>query len=71
SAGVNPASITNGLTGLTTASTSADNVRTDIIKLMAAFQTANFDPANLVLIMPNTLCMALAVLATSLGTKQF
>lgn len=71
SAGVNPASITNGLTGLTTAGTSADNVRTDIIKLLAAFQTSNFNPANLVLIMPNTLAMALSVLATSLGTKQF
>lgn len=68
---VNPASLTNGLTGLTTAGTSADNVRSDIIKLLAAFQTSNFDPANIVLIMPNTLCMALAVLATSLGTKQF
>lgn len=71
SAGVNPASLTNGLTALTTAGTSADNARTDVIKLLAAFQTSNFNPANLVLIMPNTLCMALSVLATSLGTKQF
>jgi HK97 family phage major capsid protein/HK97 family phage prohead protease len=69
---VNPASLTNGLTGLTTAGTSADNVRTDIIKLIAAFQQPyNLDPSNLVLVMPNTLCMALSVLATSLGTKQF
>lgn len=70
-ANVNPASLTNGLTGLTTAGTSADNVRSDIIKLIAAFQTSNFNPANIVIIMPNTLCMALSVLATTLGTKQF
>jgi len=71
SAGVNPASITNGVSALTTAGTSADNVRTDVIKLMAAFQTSNLNPANLVIVMPNTLCMALSVLTTSLGTKQF
>lgn len=70
-ANVNPASLTNGLTGLTTAGTSADNVRTDIMKLIAAYQGGNFDPATIVLIMPNTLCMALSVLATSLGTKHF
>lgn len=72
SSGVNPASLTNGVTTVgASAGTSADNARTDLIKLLAAFQIAQFDPANLVLIMPNTLCMALSILTTSLGTKQF
>jgi HK97 family phage major capsid protein/HK97 family phage prohead protease len=70
-ANVQPASITNGVTALSSAGTTADNVRTDIISLVAAFITANVDPSGLVIIMPNTLALALSILVNSLGQPEF
>ena len=40
-ANVQPASLTNGLTPLTSAGTSADNIRTDISRLVATLRRAN------------------------------
>lgn len=71
SSGVNPASITNGLTALTTAGTTADNARTDVGVILKAFLEANKNTANLVFIMPNTLAMSLALLRNSLGQREF
>lgn len=68
---VSPASITNGLTALSSAGTSADNARTDIQNLLESFILANINPTNLVLIMPNTLALALSLLRNSLGQKEF
>jgi HK97 family phage major capsid protein len=71
SAGVNPASITYGVTPLTSAGTSADNARTDLISLLSQFAEVNVDPTNLVLIMPNTLALALSLMVNSLGQAAF
>lgn len=70
-ADVNPASITNGLTPLSSAGTSADNVRTDIQNLLEQFILDNVDVESLVLIMPNTLALALSLMVNSLGQAEF
>lgn len=71
SSGVNPASITNGLTALSSAGTSADNARTDIQNLLESFILANLDPTSLVIIMPSTLALALSIMVNSLGQREF
>jgi HK97 family phage major capsid protein len=68
---VSPASITNGLTAGTPAGTSADNARTDLGQLIKLFLDDNLNPTGLVLIMPNSLSMALALMRNSLGQKEF
>lgn len=70
-ANVNPASITNGLTALSSAGTSADNVRTDIQNLLEGFLAANQRVGSLVLIMPETLALALSLLVNDLGQREF
>ncbi len=70
-ANVQPASITSGLTAQSSAGTSADNARTDLTSLISAFIEANLDPTSLVLIMPNTLALALSVMVNSLGQPEF
>lgn len=70
-AGVNPASITNGLTALTSAGTSADNARTDLAAILKTYLEANQDPSGLAFIMPPTLAMALSLMRNSLGQKEF
>jgi HK97 family phage major capsid protein/HK97 family phage prohead protease len=71
SSGVNPASITNGLTALSSAGTSADNIRTDIMNLLEYFILNNLNPANVKLVMPNTLALAASTLVTTTGSRQF
>jgi HK97 family phage major capsid protein len=71
STGVNPASITNGLTAQTPSGTSADNARTDIANLLQVYLEANYDPTGLVFIMPPALAMALSLMRNSLGQKEF
>jgi len=66
-----PASLTNGLTAQTSSGTSADNARTDIGKLLKIFLDANLNPASLVLVMPNSLAMALSLMVNSLGQQEF
>jgi HK97 family phage major capsid protein/HK97 family phage prohead protease len=70
-AAVNPASITNGVTPLTSAGTSADNIRTDIQNLLEQFVLNNMNATNVVLIMPNTLALAASLLVNSLGQPEF
>lgn len=70
-ANVNPASITNGLTALSSAGTSADNIRTDIQNLVEQFILNNMGASGLVLIMPETLALAASVLVNSLGQPEF
>jgi len=59
------------VTPLTSAGTSADNARTDLISLLSQFAEVNVDPTNLVLIMPNTLALALSLMVNSLGQAAF
>lgn len=68
---IQPASITNGLTALTSAGTSADNARTDMANILADFVQANQNPEGLVLIMPTTLALALSFMVNSLGQPEF
>jgi HK97 family phage major capsid protein len=70
-ANVNPASLTNGLTALSSAGTSADNVRTDIQNLLEGFLAANQRVGGLVIIMPETLALALSLLVNDLGQREF
>jgi len=71
SSGVNPASITNGLTGLTTAGTSAANALTDLQNLINPFVVAKYDVSGLVILMPNSLALALSLMLNSLGQRAF
>ena len=71
SAGVNPASITNGLVALTSAGTSADNARTDLGNILEAYLAANQSPEGITFIMPPTLAMVLSLMRNSLGQKEF
>lgn len=70
-ANVQPASITNGLTALTSAGTSADNARTDLANIVSSFVEANQNTEGLVLIMPTTLALALSFQVNSLGQPEF
>lgn len=70
-AGVNPASITNGVTALTPSGTSEAQARADLITLLSQFAEVNVDPTGLVLIMPNTLALALSLMVNSLGQASF
>jgi HK97 family phage major capsid protein/HK97 family phage prohead protease len=70
-ANVQPASITNGLTALTSAGTSADNARTDLANIVSSFVEANLNTEGLVIIMPTTLALALSFQVNSLGQPQF
>lgn len=69
--GINPASITNGVTPLSSAGVSEANIRTDITTLLTAFIEGNHDVAGLVLVMPNTLAMAASLMVNSLGQPSF
>lgn len=71
SAGVSPASITNGLSALSSAGTSADNVRTDLANLLATFVEADNPITNVVLIMPAGLALAMTMMVNSLGQDEF
>lgn len=71
SAGVSPASITNGLTPITSSGDTADDVRTDIKALFAAFIADNNAPTNGVWIMPATTALALSLMQNPLGQAEF
>ena len=71
SSGVNPASLTNGVTALSSAGTSAANVQTDIGNLVEQFILNRQDVSGLVLVMPNTLALALSLMLNSNSTPQF
>lgn len=70
-ANVSPASITNGVTPLSPSGTNEAAVRADIITLLAQFMENNVDVSGLVLVMPNTLAMATAMMVNSLGQPSF
>ena len=70
-ANVSPASITNGLVALTSAGTSAANVITDLTAIIGAFVEGHYNATSLVLIMPNTLALALSLMTNSLGQPEF
>ncbi len=69
---VKPASITNGSTNsAATGTTTYAGIATDILTLFAPWIAANLDPSGGAWIMSPTTAMALSLMQTSLGNRQF
>lgn len=71
SAGVSPASITNGVTPVTSVGNDADAIRCDIQALYASFIAANNAPTNGVFIMSSVTALALSMMLNPLGQREF
>jgi HK97 family phage major capsid protein len=69
SAGVSPASITNGITNLNSSGVTLDAVDVDVQSMMSAFIQNHLMPTHW--IMPNTVALALSLMRTSLGNYAF
>ncbi|SFQ82030.1 phage major capsid protein, HK97 family [Nitratireductor indicus] len=71
SAGVSPASITNGVTPVTSSGNDADAIREDVRALMATFVAANNPPTSGVWIMASATALALSLMVNPLGQAEF
>ena len=72
SAGVSPASITNGLTAIHGSGTGdAQDVRDDIRSAFLAFTSANNRLSSGVWIMPSSIALALSMMTNALGQPEF
>lgn len=71
SADVSPASILNGVTGLSSSGSDADSVRADLRALWAPFISANNPPTTAVYLMPATTALALSLMMNQLGQPEF
>ncbi len=69
-AGVSPAGILNGLTGITPAGTDADSVRADIKALYAPFITAR-NSSGITLVTTPSLAKSLQLMVNALGQMEF
>jgi hypothetical protein len=69
-ANVQPASLTNGLTALTSAGTSADNVRTDLANLVQTLRAANLR-GPIAIVLPDSLLTGISFMVNSLGQPEF
>ncbi|HGN2642882.1 phage major capsid protein [Pseudomonas aeruginosa] len=70
-AGVSPASILNGVSGIPSSGNTADDVRADIRALFNAFIAANNAPTSGVWLMPATTALALSLMQNPLGQAEF
>lgn len=70
-AGISPASITNGLTGIGSSGTDEAAVRADIRKIFQAFIDADNPPTSGVWIMPAGLALSLSLMTTTSGDPAF
>jgi HK97 family phage major capsid protein/HK97 family phage prohead protease len=70
-ASVSPASITNGVTPIVSSGATADDIRDDMVALIGSFVSTNQNVASLVLIMPNTVALALSLMRNALGQPEF
>lgn len=70
-AATSPASITNGITRVTSTGTTADDVRCDVAAVMASFIAANNPPTTGVWIMSATTALALSLMVNPLGQREF
>lgn len=68
---VSPASITNGVTPITSAGNDVDSVNQDVAAVMGAFITANNTPTTGVWIMSSVRALALSLMKEPLGTYAF
>lgn len=71
SAGVSPASITNGVAAITSSGNTADDIRADVRAAMATFIAANNAPTSGVWIMSATTALALSLMMNPLGQAEF
>jgi hypothetical protein len=71
SAGVSPASITNGVSPIPSGGGTADDVRGDVQAVFGAFIAANNAPTSGVWIMPATMALALSLMQNPLGQSEF
>lgn len=71
SAGISPASITNGVSAIASSGTDEAAVRCDIKALFEAFIAANNAPTSGVFIMPSTIALALSLMVNPLGQPSF
>ena len=69
--GVNPASVTNGVTPITSAGSSGANARTDLQALIAAMTAAGVSTAGAALIMSESNAAALGAVLNPLGQALF
>jgi HK97 family phage major capsid protein len=69
SANVSPASITNGVTGVSATGTAYSNLKADVKSIMDSYFTANITPDTV--IMHQRTALALSLMETSLGNPQF
>lgn len=68
---VSPASITNGVTPITSVGTDVDSVNADVAAAMGAFITANNAPTTGVWIMSSVRALALSLMKEPLGNRAF
>lgn len=68
---VSPASITNGVTPVTSLGNDATSVRADIRAVMSQFITANITPTTGVWIMSASTALALSLMNNALGQREF
>lgn len=69
SAGISPASITNGVTPITASGTTADDLRADIKAVMAQFLAARNAPTSGVWIMDSITALGISLMRNALGTS--
>lgn len=70
-ANVSPASITNGVTPISSSGSSEDNVRRDIQALFNSWITNNMNPQSAVLLMSPGAALALSLMINALGQSAF
>lgn len=70
-AGVSPASILNGVSGIPSSGTDADAVRADLKALFSAFIADNNAPTSGVFVMTATQALALGLMQNALGQPEF
>lgn len=70
-AGISPASILNGIAGIPSSGTTADDVRADVKALFTAFIQANNAPTSGVWIMSSVTALALSLMVNPLGQTEF
>lgn len=71
SAGVSPASVTNGVVAITSSGDTADDVRTDIAALWAAAMAANLPLTSAVYITTPAIALSLSLMMNPLGQAEF
>jgi HK97 family phage major capsid protein len=70
-ANVSPASITNGVTPVTSSGSDADHVRADLKALWAGYIANNINPTSAVYIMSATTALSLSLMLNPLGQAEF